>query len=132
LYKKAAKSFFKVPKEKLSPIPLPPRQDNPTMSKYRSTKTAWRVTQWTEIPPTSGAHLFVGLEVFRSCTNGRKSAFQACFEQNCFCECTVPTQWRLVRVGKVGAAYPDFAKGINLFKLKFINKYSLITLKCNF
>jgi hypothetical protein len=41
-------------------------------------------------------------------------------------------QWRLVRVGKVGTAYPDFAKDINLFKLKFINKYNLITLKCNF
>jgi hypothetical protein len=27
---------------------------------YRSTRTAWRVTQWTEIPPTSGAHLSVG------------------------------------------------------------------------
>jgi hypothetical protein len=26
---------------------------------YRSTRTAWRVTQWTEIPPTSGAHLSV-------------------------------------------------------------------------
>jgi hypothetical protein len=31
-------------------------------------------------------------------------------------------QWRLVRVGKAGAAYPDFAKDINLFKLKFINR----------
>jgi hypothetical protein len=28
--------------------------------KYRSTRTAWRVTQCTEIPPTSGAHLSVG------------------------------------------------------------------------
>jgi hypothetical protein len=27
---------------------------------YRSTRTAWPVTQWTEIPPTSGAHLSVG------------------------------------------------------------------------
>jgi hypothetical protein len=26
---------------------------------YRSTRTAWLVTQWTEVPPTSGAHLFV-------------------------------------------------------------------------
>jgi hypothetical protein len=41
-------------------------------------------------------------------------------------------KWRLVRVGKVGAAYPDFVKSINLFKLKCINKYNLITLKCNF
>jgi hypothetical protein len=27
---------------------------------YRWTRTAWRVTQWTEIPPTSGSHLSVG------------------------------------------------------------------------
>jgi hypothetical protein len=26
---------------------------------YKSTRTAWPVTQWTEIPPTSGAHLSV-------------------------------------------------------------------------
>jgi hypothetical protein len=26
---------------------------------YRSTRTAWLVTQWTEVPPSSGAHLFV-------------------------------------------------------------------------
>jgi hypothetical protein len=30
------------------------------LTKYRSTRTAWRVTQWPEIPPTSGAHLSVG------------------------------------------------------------------------
>jgi hypothetical protein len=50
--------------------------------RYRSTRTAWRVTQWTEIPPTSGEHLSVWLEVFRSCTNGLKSALQASSEQH--------------------------------------------------
>jgi hypothetical protein len=30
-----------------------------TSQTYRSTRTAWRATQWTEIPPTSGAHLSV-------------------------------------------------------------------------
>jgi hypothetical protein len=30
-----------------------------TISIYRSTRTAWLVTQWTEVPPTSGAHFFV-------------------------------------------------------------------------
>jgi hypothetical protein len=48
---------------------------------YRSTRTAWRVTQWTEIPLAERTCL-LGLEVFRLCTNVIKSALQASSEQH--------------------------------------------------
>ncbi|KAJ3634964.1 hypothetical protein MTP99_007904 [Tenebrio molitor] len=49
-----------------------PASRHPSEGRYRPTRTAWRVTQWTEIPPTSGAHLSVGSNFQENGSVGRK------------------------------------------------------------
>jgi hypothetical protein len=68
---------------------------------YKSTRTAWRVTQWTEILPRAERTCLVVCWVWKCLDRvqtGENRRFKlqvtacpGCFERICFIECTVPT-----------------------------------------